>query len=487
MARWDPRDFLRGVGPGRVARTPRCRSPLKLVGVSPSRAPCPRCCSWSPWRPRRRRIGDSYTVARRGSAYRRAARSPRRTSGACGSCGAAPPVGAPRASTRRPRLRTVACSSVRTTGGCTPSASAALRCGRRRSAARCGPRRRSTARPSWSAWTTAGSKRVVSTGTAMVAQRQRCRHVVAVDRRWSRLHRDPRRGLLRAERADRPRRVEAADLVGLGRGRVPRRGRLRWIGSTTGLGVRRGHGPSPVGRERVGPRTVDPGRDPRQDLRRHRQGAADRARSANRSSDLVVGRRLARERLRAMCAGGRRRSHRRERRAHHDPDGRPAPRVHAKGGRRAWTGEMADYATSSPAYVHGMFVVGSFDHRLYAFGATHGAELWNSRVVLPRRLLQARDLRVARDQRRQDLHRGARRAPLRARSSLASGTARRRLRSTFRLGSATHRYPVAVSDRVGPRDRVARAVPRSVRSAVRGAGGMLGRATSGSRRCRRSS
>lgn len=38
---------------------------------------------------------------------------------------------------------------------------------------------------------------------------------------------------------------------------------------------------------------------------------------------------------------------------------------------------MGDYPTSSPAVVHGMFVVGSFDHRLYAFGS-HGALLWTS-------------------------------------------------------------------------------------------------------------
>lgn len=42
-----------------------------------------------------------------------------------------------------------------------------------------------------------------------------------------------------------------------------------------------------------------------------------------------------------------------------------------------WTGEMGDYSTSSPAVVNGMFVVGSFDHRLYVFGA-HGALLWTS-------------------------------------------------------------------------------------------------------------
>ncbi len=51
---------------------------------------------------------------------------------------------------------------------------------------------------------------------------------------------------------------------------------------------------------------------------------------------------------------------------------------HATNGSLAWTGEMADYSTSSPAYQNGMFFVGSFDHRLYAFGARHGAELWTS-------------------------------------------------------------------------------------------------------------
>ena len=49
-----------------------------------------------------------------------------------------------------------------------------------------------------------------------------------------------------------------------------------------------------------------------------------------------------------------------------------------KTGALAWTGEMADYSTSSPAYQNGMFFVGSFDHRLYAFGARHGAQLWTS-------------------------------------------------------------------------------------------------------------
>lgn len=50
----------------------------------------------------------------------------------------------------------------------------------------------------------------------------------------------------------------------------------------------------------------------------------------------------------------------------------------ARSGALAWTGEMADYATSSPAYEHGLFFVGSFDHRLYAFGARHGREVWTS-------------------------------------------------------------------------------------------------------------
>ena len=51
---------------------------------------------------------------------------------------------------------------------------------------------------------------------------------------------------------------------------------------------------------------------------------------------------------------------------------------HVRTGSLAWTGEMADYATSSPAYANGLFFVGSFDHRLYAFGARHGAEVWTS-------------------------------------------------------------------------------------------------------------
>jgi outer membrane protein assembly factor BamB len=48
-----------------------------------------------------------------------------------------------------------------------------------------------------------------------------------------------------------------------------------------------------------------------------------------------------------------------------------------RNGALRWTGEMSDYSTSSPAVVNGMFVVGSFDHRLYAFGSG-GALLWTS-------------------------------------------------------------------------------------------------------------
>lgn len=51
---------------------------------------------------------------------------------------------------------------------------------------------------------------------------------------------------------------------------------------------------------------------------------------------------------------------------------------HARSGHSAWTGELADYSTSSPAYVNGMFLVGSFDHRMYAFGWRKGKALWNS-------------------------------------------------------------------------------------------------------------
>jgi eukaryotic-like serine/threonine-protein kinase len=48
-----------------------------------------------------------------------------------------------------------------------------------------------------------------------------------------------------------------------------------------------------------------------------------------------------------------------------------------RNGALRWTGEMGDYSTSSPAFVNGMWVVGSFDHRLYAFGS-NGGLLWNS-------------------------------------------------------------------------------------------------------------
>jgi len=47
-------------------------------------------------------------------------------------------------------------------------------------------------------------------------------------------------------------------------------------------------------------------------------------------------------------------------------------------GREIWKAELADYSTSSPAYVNGVLFVGSFDHRLYAIEATTGKELWTS-------------------------------------------------------------------------------------------------------------
>jgi eukaryotic-like serine/threonine-protein kinase len=47
-------------------------------------------------------------------------------------------------------------------------------------------------------------------------------------------------------------------------------------------------------------------------------------------------------------------------------------------GRRLWDGEMADYATSSPAYVNGLVFAGSYDHQLYAFSAATGRTLWRS-------------------------------------------------------------------------------------------------------------
>ena len=50
----------------------------------------------------------------------------------------------------------------------------------------------------------------------------------------------------------------------------------------------------------------------------------------------------------------------------------------ADDGRHVWTGEMADYSTSSPAYVNGMVIAGSFDRRLYAFNADTGREIWTS-------------------------------------------------------------------------------------------------------------
>ncbi len=43
-----------------------------------------------------------------------------------------------------------------------------------------------------------------------------------------------------------------------------------------------------------------------------------------------------------------------------------------------WTGDMADYSTSSPAYANGLVWAGSFDHQLYAYDADTGAKVWRS-------------------------------------------------------------------------------------------------------------
>jgi outer membrane protein assembly factor BamB len=50
----------------------------------------------------------------------------------------------------------------------------------------------------------------------------------------------------------------------------------------------------------------------------------------------------------------------------------------ARSGRLLWRAELADYSTSSPAYINGMLIVGSFDHRLYALHADTGREIWTS-------------------------------------------------------------------------------------------------------------
>jgi len=47
-------------------------------------------------------------------------------------------------------------------------------------------------------------------------------------------------------------------------------------------------------------------------------------------------------------------------------------------GARLWTGEMADYSTSSPAVVNGLVIAGSFDRQLYAYRASTGAVVWSS-------------------------------------------------------------------------------------------------------------
>lgn len=50
----------------------------------------------------------------------------------------------------------------------------------------------------------------------------------------------------------------------------------------------------------------------------------------------------------------------------------------AGSGALRWTGELADYSTSSPAFANGIVWVGSFDHQLYAFDADTGNEIWSS-------------------------------------------------------------------------------------------------------------
>ena len=118
-----------------------------------------------------------------------------------------------------------------------------------------------------------------------------------------------------------------------------------------------------------------------------------RHRPENRSSDLVVGRRLARARLRAMCAGGRRGSRRRERRAHHDPDGRQAPRV-PRPGRPARVdggdGRLRDVLPGVRPRDVRRRLVRSSALRIRCDPWRRALELG---VVLPGRILQAWDLR----------------------------------------------------------------------------------------------
>jgi outer membrane protein assembly factor BamB len=51
---------------------------------------------------------------------------------------------------------------------------------------------------------------------------------------------------------------------------------------------------------------------------------------------------------------------------------------HVRNGNRIWRSSLADYSTSSPAFANGVLYLGSFDHRLYAFGSRSGRELWTS-------------------------------------------------------------------------------------------------------------
>ena len=135
-----------------------------------------------------------------------------------------------------------------------------------------------------------------------------------------------------------------------------------------------------------------------------------------------LGRGRPRQGVRAMRAGGCARSRRGERGAHDDPDGRHAPRVPRAGAAaRLGPARSRTTRTSSTAYSNGMFLVGSFDHRLYAFGAEAGPSAVELRLGEPGRPLRPRDLVVAGDQQRQDLHRRARRPNLFARPPLSDG------------------------------------------------------------------
>jgi hypothetical protein len=116
-------------------------------------------------------------------------------------------------------------------------------------------------------------------------------------------------------------------VVRLGRGGLPQRRRVRRLRSVARVGVRFRQRSSPVGHERLGARPVDAGGHGPSRVRRDRPGARDRARPRQRAPDLVLGGGEPREGLCPMRACHRQRARRRERRAHHEPDGRQAPCV----------------------------------------------------------------------------------------------------------------------------------------------------------------